>query len=100
MTLELSDHDLDLIDRALDNLADDSESELDWCNGDPYIVEANRKRIDEIASLREKLTMQPDNRSRVGIPSAQGGSNVCPYCHAVGVRAYCPDCGAKMFYGK
>jgi len=114
MQAEFADAEIRLISDALSVLQENRYSELKWANGDPYIINVNRSEIDEIDRLLEKLNDAPaDNRDRVGVPESHvvtfcdsDGKPVvsyedgfeCPYCHATGVRHYCPDCGAKMFY--
>lgn len=114
MQAELCEYDLRLIFDALNVLQENREREIKWAGGDPYLVEYNRKEIDEIDDLLYRLSgEQIDNRSLVGTPEphivtycdSDGKPAVsyedgyeCPYCHATGVRHYCPDCGAKMFY--
>ena len=114
MEINFTHEEMQLISDALDALWKNRYAELKWANGDPYIMASYEEESERIERLFEKLKGTPaDNRHRVGVPephvvtycdsdgkavvSCEDGYE-CPYCHATGVRHYCPDCGAKMFY--
>ena len=116
MRVDLTEQDLGLISNALDVLQENRQDEIKWSGGDPYITKYAGEEIDAIDDLLGRLSGEPaDNRDRVGVPELHiitycdsDGEHVisyadgyeCPYCHATGVRHYCPDCGAKMYYAE
>ena len=114
MQIDITIEEIELISDALNALQGNRYAEFKWANGDPYIIESYETVSEKIERLFDRLKGEPaDNRDRVGVPEphivtccGDDGSAVvsyedgyeCPYCHATGVRHFCPDCGAKMYY--